>query len=83
MGSSIHNQRDAPAHGIISITPADSDLAFDIRGFYVGATGDVKVTSTNGATATFVAIPTGQIMPVSCSRIWATGTTATSIVGLY
>ena len=83
MGSSIHNQRDAPAHGVIDITPADSDLALEIRAFYVGVTGNVKVTAQNGTTATFVAVPAGQWMPVTCTRIWSTGTTASSITGVY
>ena len=83
MGSSIHTQRDAPAHGAVTVTPADSNLSYDIRGFYVGATGDVRVTTINGNDVTFVAVPAGQIMPISCQRIWSTGTTATSIVGLY
>lgn len=78
-----HSQPDAPANGAFSITPADSDLNRIIRGFYVGVTGNVQVTTLDEQIVVFVAIPAGQIMPVSCQRVWSTNTTASSIVGLY
>lgn len=71
----------APAIGVVSITPADADLADDLRGFYVGVTGNVAVQCPDGTTATFVGVPVGQIIPVLCRQIKA-ATTAGSIVGL-
>ena len=49
---------------------------------YVGGTGNVKVTTENGDVVTFSAVPVGTIIPIRTSLIWATGTTATLIVGL-
>lgn len=72
----------APAIGVATITPANADLANDLRGFYVGGTGDVSVTCPDGSTAVFAALPVGSVISVLCRRINLTGTTATNIVGL-
>lgn len=72
----------APAVGVVAITPADADLADDLRGFYVGGAGNVSVTCPDGSTAVFTAIPVGAVISVLCRRINLTGTTATLIVGL-
>lgn len=78
------NQITSPAMGASAITPSDSvDLVKSARGVYVGATGDLKVTLFGGSAATFVGLAAGMIHPIACTRIWATGTTATSIVALY
>jgi hypothetical protein len=74
---------DSPAFNAVEITPADSDLSTDLRGFYVGVTGNVTVMTSGGNTVLFVAVPAGSIMPIRCKQVRATGTTATSIVGLY
>ena len=50
------------------------------RGIYVGVGGDIKVTTVDGDTVTFVAVPQGVILPVRAKRIFATGTTAASLV---
>lgn len=52
-------------------------------GFYVGVSGDVKVTTVGGTDVTFTAVPSGAIIPLSVTKIWSTGTTATNIVGLF
>lgn len=78
----LHQQSDAPANGAFSVTPADADFDRPLRGFYVGSSGNVHVTTLDGSVVTFIAVPTGQIMPVACIRIWA-DTSAGSIVGLY
>lgn len=69
---------------LYTITPSDSvPLNFGFtRGIYVGVTGNVKVTTVNGTSAIFVAVPAGYIIPVAAKLIWSTGTTATSIVGM-
>jgi hypothetical protein len=63
-----------------AVTPSDS-TAVSFFGFYVGITGDVTVVTAAGSTTTFTAVPAGQIIPVAVSKIKATGTTATDIVG--
>lgn len=51
-------------------------------GLYVGATGNVTVTTAAGSTVTFPSVPAGAILPVQCRQVRATGTTASSIVAL-
>lgn len=49
---------------------------------YVGGAGNLKVTTENGDVVTFSAVPVGTVLPIRTSLIWATGTTATLLVGL-
>lgn len=74
----------APASGAFSITPADgSDVTWITRGLYVGASGDVKVDMEDGTTVTFTSLSAGVIHPIRAKRVYSTGTTATSILGVY
>lgn len=68
-----------------AITPSDAtDLtAKGFRGFYVGVAGDVTIEPVGSTTPlTFTSVPAGSIIPVGFSKINATDTTATDIVGL-
>jgi hypothetical protein len=72
-----------PSVGPFAVTPSDStDLG--IRSVYVGVTGNVAVRSADtGVAVTFVAVPAGATIPAGFyDRVLATGTTATSLVGL-
>jgi hypothetical protein len=74
----------APAVHAFAITPANgADLSFVTRGLYVGVSGDVKVDTLGGDTVTFVGLAAGVIHPIRAKRVYATGTTATDIVGVY
>lgn len=53
-----------------------------IAGIYVGGTGDLNVVTQNGETTLFSAVPVGTIIPITCTQVKATSTTATLIVGL-
>ena len=75
---------NAPALNGFAVTPSDSaDLANVARGVYVGATGNLRVTTINGDVVTFTALAAGVIHPISARRIHSTGTTATSIIAVY
>jgi len=50
---------------------------------YVGGTGSVKVLTIGGDEVTFSAVPAGTFMPIQVLRVFATGTSATSIVALW
>lgn len=65
------------------ITPSDT-VAINppIRGFYVGATGNVACINAFGVAVTFVGVPAGKTIPAQVNYIKLTGTTAASIVGL-
>ena len=47
---------------------------------YVGAAGDVKVKTTSGSVVTYVGVNAGTFMPVQVIQVFATGTSATSII---
>jgi hypothetical protein len=76
---------DSPARNAVAVAPSDTnDLGFVTRGLYVGGAGDVTVNMVNsGATVLFKAVPAGTLLPISTSRVLATGTTATSIVAVW
>jgi len=74
--------KEKPAVNAVSVTPSDStDLDPPARALYIGGTGDIKVDTINGDTATFTAHPVGY-MPVEVKRVHSTGTTASSILAL-
>jgi hypothetical protein len=49
----------------------------------VGVAGAVKVTFFDGTTVTFGTLVAGVIHPLRVKRVFATGTTATGIIGVY
>ena len=51
--------------------------------FYVGGTGNVKITTAAGDDVTLTSLPTGAFVPVQTVKIFSTGTTATNIVALW
>lgn len=66
---------------LFNFTASDSaDLPYNTRALIVGVAGNVKLTDPDGNTDTF-ALPAGQLS-VRAQRIWATGTTATGLVGI-
>lgn len=75
---------DAPAANAAAVTPNDStDLTNVSRSLYVGGAGNVKVDMADVGTVTFTGVPAGAILPIRVSRVYSTGTTATSILVLY
>lgn len=76
------DQEIRPAGRAVTITPSDSEnVPVGIRGLYVGVGGDVKVT-IGGQVIIFKNLAAGIIHPIYVSRVWATETTATNLVGL-
>lgn len=66
-----------------SITPSDANAIQKTKGIYVGASGDLRVEMAGGGVVTFVDLAAGVVHPLQVIRVYATGTTATGIVGLY
>ncbi|MEM0928077.1 MAG: hypothetical protein AAGI89_02185 [Pseudomonadota bacterium] len=70
-----------PSRGL-SVTPDDAnDLSFPIRGLMVAGAGDVRVVTIKGDTVTLPALQPGMQYAILATRVLATGTTATGIVG--
>jgi hypothetical protein len=74
----------SPASQAVAISPNDTnDLETPTRGLYVGAGGDVRVTLVGDTNpVTFAGLAGGVAHPIRAKRVWATGTTATGIIGL-
>jgi len=71
----------APVDNAEAITPNDSaDIVTATRALSVGAGGTLRVTTLGGNTVDLNP-QDGQFMPIRVSRVHATGTTATGIVG--
>lgn len=80
----LRNQEWGPAHYAVAVTPNDgADLADTSRALYIGGAGDVKVDMLGSGTVTFVGVAAGTVLPLRADRVYATGTTATSIVALW
>lgn len=74
----------APGEHAFAVTPHNTNqLTHSTRGIYVGATGNLKVTTVGGEEITFTGVAAGVVHPIAAIIIWSTGTTATGIVGLY
>lgn len=74
---------NAPASDAFDIVPDDGqDLPFVTRGLYVGGTGNVRLVTLEGSTTTFKNLSAGTVLPVSASRVLATGTTVSDLIGL-
>lgn len=72
-----------PIQSAAGVTPDDSnDLANATRAIYVGTGGNLRVTLVSGDIVTFPNTGAGW-HPLRVDRIWATGTTATDIVGCF
>jgi hypothetical protein len=71
-----------PATTVIEIVPNDTeDLPQIVSALNVATPGTVRVTTTDGTTAT-VFISAGAVFLFRTVRFWATDTTATGIRGL-
>ena len=74
---------ESPAANLFEVAPDDAaDLPFVTRGLNVSSSGTVRITTLGGDEAT-VYIAAGIIFPVRVRRVFASGTTATSIVAMY
>jgi hypothetical protein len=71
-----------PATGAVAVTPSDTTVIATTRALWVGATGNVTVTMSDGKNATFSNVPVG-ILPVQVTKVLATATTATNITAMY
>lgn len=67
-----------------AVTKSDSTVFSQIpRALYVGGVGDVAVRTISGNTLTFVGVPAGGYVLIRCDKVLSTGTSATSIIGLF
>lgn len=68
----------------VAITPSDvTDISNGpVRAIWVGGAGNVALVTLAGTTITFSGCTAGSVLPVMASRVMASNTTATLLVGL-
>lgn len=75
--------RSDPASNAEAISPSDvEDLAYATRGLIADGGGTIRMLMLGGQIVTFTALA-GTIYPFRVTRVFATGTTATGIIGLW
>lgn len=74
---------ESSARGAFAVSASDSvNFTVAARALYIGGAGDVAVVMATGDVVTFKAVPAGTVLPVRCTRVNSTNTSATDIVGL-
>lgn len=71
----------APAGSARAITP-NNDTAVYATALYVGTGGDVRVLMEDQSDVTFKNVANGSVLPIRVAKVFATGTTASDILGL-
>jgi len=67
-----------------AITTSDTvSLTGITRAVYVGGAGNITAIMSNGDAVLFTAVPVGTVLPIRCTRINATATTATLLIAMY
>jgi len=69
-------------NGGVAIVPHDTVSQGTFRTLYIGGTGAVSLVGLDGVAVVFSAVPAGTQLKVGFTRINATGTTATLMVGI-
>lgn len=73
-------RNDIVAKDAVAVTTSDTAFV-DFVQLYIGVTGDVAVECEGGVSVTLKAHPVGYTARMHITRVMATGTTATNIVG--
>jgi hypothetical protein len=72
-----------PAQDAAVVTPSDTADQGLVRGLFIGGGGNVSLVTAIGNTVVFTGVVAGSILPVRCTKVRSTDTTATNIVALY
>jgi hypothetical protein len=79
MSSSAH----IPA-SFAEVVVTNTNFSSPSRGIYISGAGDVSaVMLGDGATVLFEAVPAGSVLPIRCTKINTTNTTATNMIVLW
>lgn len=66
-----------------AVTKNDSTIV-NCQALYVGTGGDVAILADGDTAAvTLSSVPSGTILPIACSKVMSTSTTASNMVALY
>lgn len=82
MPGSLNPRAGPPYRGGIAITPNDSaDLSRPVRALNNTTAGTIKVTTVDGDEIT-IGVAANAITPILAKKVWSTGTSAGTIIGL-
>lgn len=74
----------SPPEEAAAIVPDDAyPLGHVSRAIFVGTGGDLRVRMLKGGVVTLANVPGGAFLPLRVSQVYATGTSATHLVGLW
>lgn len=79
MGAYNNNIEDGPATDVIPVTPNDTTAVF-FRQLYITGAGTLKIDTLDTVGRT-ITVPAGFTLTCVVKTVWATGTTATGILG--
>lgn len=74
--------RELPFTQAVAIVPDDVGAIQKTQAVYVGGAGNLRVLMAGDQDVVFVGVPAGAILPIAITRVWATNTTAATILGL-
>ena len=72
-----------PEEAAVLVPDDAADIAVATRAIYVGGEGDLKVRMLGGGVVTLAGVQAGALLPLRLAQIFATGTTATGLVGFW
>jgi hypothetical protein len=75
----------SPTRSSFAIVPSDTnELPIVTRAIYVGGTGDLTLRLAGDAGQLLLkSVPSGTMLPLRARQVYATGTGATQLIGLY
>lgn len=71
------------ASKLTAVTPNDTTDLGAVRALYVGGGGDISVLAQGDSSPVVFTVPSGIILPIFASKVYATGTDATNIIAMY
>lgn len=82
-GSELNFENSEISGNAQVITPSDVTVFSNPVKLYVGVGGNVKVQMLGGAEVTFTNVPSGTFLRIKVIKVFLTGTTATTMLGLW
>jgi hypothetical protein len=86
MSDNFYKVGDMPGYSskkLIAITPSNLDLLPIVtKAIFIGTGGTVSILAQNDTVPVTLTVGSGAILPIRAKAVFATGTTATGIIGL-
>jgi hypothetical protein len=67
----------------VAVTPSDSTVLTTTRAIFVGGAGNLAVILSSGTTLVLTGVTAGTLLPLRCTKVKSTSTTATNIAALW